>query len=438
MKLKTAILGGVLALFGASQASAQSTVTVGGTTYKVYDVTGATAFRSAMNLSLKAMLGGASAKVAFVGSSSYNAADFALYVGSLSSTPTIVRTSQSGSAEGVRDVATATAINYISITQEVLDAASASPSGARGNGWLADPSSATIPANAAATATYGPVQNQPIRTTVVPKYTFSDCAQSITPNPTPTLPGNNVGVISFAFLTNKGHGLSITNMTDQTFESLYSLGKVQGSAFTGNAADTKLVYAMGRNSLSGTRIITLAETKYGPFSPVVQFGTNSDATTAATSGSAPNISVTTLKSVGDGGFTSGSALRTYMNATSASVTIDDVASQDVALVAYMSIADADAVSTFINAGSNKDAVALNYNGVPYSYDNVRNGRYSFWSYERLFGPADEGADGAAFRAALTTAVDGQLSTSSTNNVGIKLGQMNVTRPGGDGAVVVVP
>lgn len=437
MKLKTAILGGLFALFGASFASAQSTVSVGGTTYKVYNVTGATAFRSAMNLGLKSLLGGASAKVAFVGTSSYNAADFTLFVGTLNSSPTIVRCSQSGSAEGVRDVATATAINYIDITEAVLNAASTSPSGARGNGWLADPSSATIPANAAANATSSGVQSQPIRASVVPKFTFSDAAQSITPNPTPTLPASNVGVISFAFLTNQGT-TGITNMTDQLFNSLYSLGSIQKSGFTGNSADNQKVLAMGRNALSGTRIIALSETKYGPFTPVVQYGTNSDSATAATSGSAPSASVTILKNVGDGGFTSGSGLRAYMNATSSSVTVDDVAAQNVALVAYMSIADADSVAPIISSGSSKTGIGLTYNGVAYTYDNVRNGAYSFWSYERLMGASDEGSDGAAFRTSLATAIDGQLSTSSTNNVGIKLSQMNVTRPGGDGEAVVVP
>jgi hypothetical protein len=435
MKLKSVMLGGLLALIGASTASAQTDITVGGTAYKVYNVTGATAFRSAMHLTLQSLLGGAGVtKIGYVGTvGSFNGADFVIYQGTLNSVNTIVRCSQSGSAEGVRDVSTNTAIDYIDVNADVLASLATTPFKLSNTTTI--PATANLNGNASAT----------LKTTAIPRFSFSDVAQSVTPNPTPALTGGSaVGVISFAFMTNQGT-TGITNMTDQIFAQLYTQGKVAKSAFTGSSADIQSVVAMGRNSLSGTRIAVLSETKYGAFTPVRQFGSNETGFTgtAILTGTSPNQAIDTLSEVADPrGFTSGSGLRAYANATSASVTLDGVAGQNIAIVCYAGIADVDSVANHANlsttASSSKKAQMLTYNGEIYSYDNVRNGKYTLWSEERLYGPQSPTTLETTFRTTLASNIVSNLPTAAPAIVGIKKSDMLVTRPGGDGEVVILP
>jgi hypothetical protein len=435
MKLKTAFLGGLLALFGASHASAQTDALVGGTTYKVYDVTGATAFRSGMNLALQTMLGGAgTTKVGYVGTvNSFNGADFTIFSGTFNGQPAIVRCSQSGSAEGIRDVAGDIAITYIAINEDVLASMVTVPSSTAGK--LSN--TTTIPA----TANLNSNPSAVLAASVVPKFAFSDVTQSITPNPTPALTGGTpVGVICFAFMANAS-STGITNMTDQTLEQLYTKGKVQKSVFTGVPTDTQSVLAIGRNSLSGTRILVLAETKFGPFKPCRQFGgvTGTNAITAGEP-SATVTSLTEIDSTLGQGFSSGSTLRSYMDATSTNVTVDGVAAQDVALVSYAGIPDVDNVALIAGgtANVNKTAKALTYNGVEYSYDNVRTGRYTLWSFERLYGPKTPTTAENLFRTSLASGINTTLPTTAPAVTGIRLTDLLVDRPGGDGEVVTVP
>jgi hypothetical protein len=136
------------------------------------------------------------------------------------------------------------------------------------------------------------------------------------------------------------------------------LGDVPKSLYTGVAADTASVYAVGRDDDSGTRITAFAETGAGAFAAVSQWS-------FTTAGSGAGVTISAPVEVFNGGFASGGSVGTILGGSGFNA------------VGYVGISDA---ATAITNG----AVPLNFNGVPFSVDNVKNGSYTFWSkYQML-------------------------------------------------------
>jgi hypothetical protein len=234
----------------------------------------------------------------------------------------------------------------------------------------------------------------------------------------------------------------MTNMTDQLHESQWSTGQLPLSMYTGNPADTKLVLNTGRNDGSGTRATILAETQYGPFRAVVQWG--GPGTAANVAGSEGSGSVTFLQLLNNGGYSSNSFVRQNLARTSTNVTVGTdaagaggaagpgaTAGQDIVIVSYLTLSDAAAITT-ITGGAGVGAKALTYNGVAYSEAKVKNGEYTLWGYQQFYGAVDITVDETAFFNAFTAEVPNALSPLVT---GIKIPDMNVTRNGGDGGPI---
>jgi hypothetical protein len=339
-------------------------------------ITGATAFRSASNASILAAMGGA-ANVRYSHSATagnLNNANYAIFRGTLQgvSGTTTIRTSWSGSTEGIRDVVTNTPVPVLD--PAVLPAA---------NGESALNNNSTQPA-----------------TTLSPKFTFSDAYQTSTPFTSPALnPADaRAGVVTFTMLANAGAPAALTNVTAQQFKALFARGFQPLSLFTGAATDTQLVLATGRNDGSGTRAIYLAETGYGVARPVNQFKVTGSTTTTISevtlwpAGDGTNRSLLWGNDVaGNGGYFSGSTLRAEFSKTSTNTTIKDEAGTvissglPVTLVSWVGTGDAARAT---------GAKVLGYNGVsivPSTGDlsaadkaKVTNGAYTAWSYEHLY------------------------------------------------------
>lgn len=184
---------------------------------------------------------------------------------------------------------------------------------------------------------------------------------------------------------------SVTNMSQEEARALFQTGGVSQSLFTGGstAADTNnFIYLTGRNEDSGTRIGALSESQFGvtgnpiqyqigdgssTYSPIQKFPANSALNTE------PQIS---WANAGHSGYASGGnvayALGYPAPATAVSFTGKNSANTGASYFAgYLGITDA---KTAVGNGG----AYLSYNGVPFSYTNVENGSYTFWTHEHCY------------------------------------------------------
>jgi hypothetical protein len=409
MKSVIHLFTAVLALVVVQQASADVTLRL----------TGSTAFRSGTHKAIVAMMGGEAnckfATAAITGNTtntqaSFEGADYTVIQGAATGIPgvTTVHCTWSGSATGIHDVALGTALNFIPASS--LPASNGYANAVVGNGATLATESTTA------------------------RFAFSDVFQASTPTPTPALVNTNLAIIPFSFVANEGT-TGITNMTQQLARALFSNGSQPKKLFTGNAtapdADN-LVLAVGRDNGSGTRITQLAETKYGVFTPVQQWKLTG--TTA--------ITVAQLWPIGDGvgsfaagngGYTSGSNIRTFMGLPSPLVELRDETGATVAtdlplsFIAWLGIADS------ITAVSN-GAVRLSYEGVTYDGTNtslIYEGLYTGWGYLHLYTPSGLSTDENQFKTNLATQLD---NASVLGSSGLRISQMHVGRAN-DGATV---
>ena len=399
MKLKSVMLAALLGLVGASTASAQT----------VINITGATAFRSAMNTSIIEILGGTGVcKYAYVGTTGITGSDQAIFEGNIGGNPYIIRTRQSGSTQGIADV-----VNQATITTYLDVAATASD---------------RVVGGAAISAS-----NK--TTSAIARFSFSDVDQAISNTPTPALPGEALGVVPFVFVANVGT-TGITNMSDQLHNAQWSLGELPRSMYSGNPAHTDLVYCTGRSNGSGTRATVLAETRYGVFANVVQ------RSAVVTSGAEGTGTLTSISTPGNAGASSNSVIRSFLARSSASTSVDGGNAGPISVISYLTLSDAVAITDVVGtptsatvaaAGSSGYAIDLSYNGFPYSEANVKNGSYTLWGYQQFYGSVDITVAEQAFFDAFTDEIPDALVPTST---GIKTPEMNVTRFGGDGGTVL--
>ncbi len=411
------------------------------------DVTGATAFRAAALASIRARFVASGAPFKFAhdqAAGGLTGATRAIFTGTFRDKNnvdipnTIVRTCFTGSVEGIKSLVDPGDTFATYYQPSLLNSTTATVSGAE----------------LASQGTTGALND-------LSEIAFSDVTKALTPfGSFPLQPASPAaGVIVFTMLTNEGS--AITNVTTQQFKALVSTGFQPLSLFTGNPADTTNVFATGRNDGSGTRSVYLTETGYGVANPINQYVANVSTSTALTTiqlvpqggvGSpvlpgqlATNASTIWGNDVaGNGGYNSGSALRTDMGKTGLAVTVLDESGNDVNgspvradLVTWLSVNDA-------VTARNNGAVFCGYNGVrldgiaasgttltPADKAKVTNGSYTAWSYEQMYrrnNLSDASLEGRVY--------DGIKSAIPTNlgAAGIALSDMNVFRSF-DGGIV---
>jgi hypothetical protein len=399
-------------------------------------ITGATAFRTAAINAIKAQydLGGSYTFAHNKAAGGVNGADRATFKGTFPGVAgtTTIRVSHNGSVEGIRAIAQPGPVNNPLF---ITDAALASPGG--------DPGEAT---NENANVSGSTVQQ-------VAKFAFSDVRQSSTPISSPALsPANaSVGVVVFTMIANDGAPADFTNVTFQQFKALYSGGRLPLSVFTGDPADTNFVYAFGRNDGSGTRTTYMAESQLGITTLVNQYkATVSDSTTISAIQLIPAGDGTNASTVwgqdfdGNGGYFSGSVLRTDLGKTTTSVDVLD---------AFGDPLDEDATIHFVSFLSNPDALAarqagakiLGWNGSTLDSlqtgttlsladrQKVTHGQYSAWSFQQFYYNGSLSADENTVYTAIKTGIPSSLIAAGYIP-GIPLADMQVSRPD-DGAPI---
>lgn len=446
MKIKN-ILAGALAIGFASSAMAQ-------TTY--IEITGATAFRQA---TMQAIYN-AYDSVGNLGNQFDVAHDFtgnnltqliasnrAIFSGTFPGITgtTVIRTSFNGSTEGLNAIAGNNNPSFFATTTSF-----------NGDG--------TIKGDADVGGTFV--------TDVRPKFSFSDVYQSTSPvdtdlndDPITLQPAGSsaVGVVTFAMITNEGAPSDFTNVTMQQCAALWSTGFMNLSLFTGDQNDSIPVFATGRNDGSGTRSAYLTEWQYGAANLVDQYIATADGIAGntvtkitrvpanglgsgnfTTSGTSNASTLWQNTAVGNGGYSSSSALRSLMGLTSALVTVYDGVNQapimsnaNILLLTWLSTADS-------KNAADANAKILAYNGVSITpiaqsgsylnsgfseadFNKIASGQYSPWSYQHLYHWGTLSSQESAFRTAMTQ-VGGWIEQGlqATAN-GLRLSDMAVER-----------
>ena len=158
---------------------------------------------------------------------------------------------------------------------------------------------------------------------------------------------------------------------------------------------------MQRNNDSGTRLDAEAETGYGFSQSETQYQPVGNP-------------VSSLTSVGNNGYASGGNVATALN-TPISASATDANGKPFVLLGYVGIND----NNSVNSGNNK----LAYTGVAYSQPAIREGQYTFWSYEHLLTRTTlSGVKLNAVQLYGTTLVN-----TDANLSGVTLSTMNVLR-----------
>ena len=371
-------------------------------TTPVITIAGSSAFRAVINQAVIQLLGGASkCKYAYTGTGGISGAETAIFEGTTGpNSPYIVRTLLLGSGKGIADVISQTSLaDYLDPTATASDRIV--------GGKVIDPAGKTSFAT--------------------PRFAFSDVEQSITRTPTPALTGQAVAVLPYVFVANPGAPVALTNMTDQLFYLQWALGDLTLSSYTGVPGQNGRIVNVGPSSTSGMRGLIQSETKYGPFTQVVQRSGTDPVTGAEGTGS-----VTALGNLGDEGYASTAALRAVLARGTTALNIDGEGAQNVTLIGYLPLSDAAAL-TDVTGGAGVGAVDLKYNGVAYSEGNLRNGAYTLWSYEQLYQAPSLSSEETSFGSAIVTKISEALNPQTN---GVRLSDMNVMRYGGDGGVVL--
>ena len=367
MKIKSLLIG-ASALGFATAAQAQTTT--------VINITGATAFRSAAHAAILAAFNqsgavGTTYNYAHNHASNAASAGRAIYKGTFPGITgtTVIRTSWTGSVEGVRALTKPTLVPETYLKDSV-----------------ANLSGFTNGVKASATDTETSTSHQ---------FAFADMAQAAAPAAyaSPKLNGGPVGVIAFLPVINKGADASITNITINQFRRLVSNGTIPEKMLTGNASSNGTIYNVQRNDGSGTRVIHLAEIGHGQanltkgyvLTGSASLNTPVLAPITANTTVYPNSAVSndyrTDSILGNGGYTSGGTIATWMRLPS---------SGNFNIVSWLGTSDA--VSAY-NSGSGARILAYNGEkldgvaaGAITSADKLKIalGKYSAWSFEQLF------------------------------------------------------
>lgn len=361
------------ALFASSASAASYTI----------NLTGSTAFRSSTHAAIIANLTSPTYAYTDKASNGLNKATYVIFKGSVGADTYTVRCTWSGSVEGVIDTGHQNTLAALPTSQATT----------------ASPGTALVNASEASFAT----------STMVPDGGMSDVFQSST-SETATLADKIVAVVPFKFIASNGS--TLTNMTPQIFRSVFSTGGAPLSLLSGNPADTTYVIGVGRDSGSGTRATTMAETGYGIFTAPSQY----IITVAGASWAAGNAVGQTATS----GYSSGSTLATDLAKPSSDGTV---------AIGYVGVADL-----------NVNNVELKYNGVTYSAAAVYNGTYTFWGYEHLFTPSRVSTATAGNDLAAKNFFANMASSLASNpgTAGLNPASMNVHRDGDGGTVLAGP
>jgi hypothetical protein len=352
MKLNT-LLASAAVLLTASTASADLTIRV----------TGSSAFRASTVNAIKNLMScGANQGYAYTGTSFTGATDH-IFVGTATGVTGVltVQCRWSGSVAGIKALNNNENVSFLSLNT------TGSPTGT-GTTYALSSSGTALGSTGAG------LDN--IDTSAPAQIVLADNTQSSTKYTSTALTAVKVGIIPFAFVASASMPAAVTNITPQLAQTLYSTGYTSAALFTNNNADaydqpsSTRIYAMGRDPLSGTRLVSFAESGVGAQSVVSQYYR------VANTGSSPSQAISeialTLASgtivEGDNGETSGGTLADQLRYLSTSVTDNTNAiTGPAAFIAYLGESDAaravNGTGSSVNGTSANGCRYLSYNGV---------------------------------------------------------------------------
>lgn len=237
---------------------------------------------------------------------------------------------------------------------------------------------------------------------------------------------HNVGISPLGFYASPG--FPATNITTQQAQLLYLTGVQPLALFTGDWANHRdiTVWAIGRNTDAGQRYGAYAEIGLGTaqvvsvYQPAVT-GAIPEAThgisgigaiggTASTHALWPAETISGIASItGNGGYNSGANVAAVLTVTLGPDAYkgkyyDEDLEEDQFLfptasagyyIGYITPGDANSRVLGVNANgvdvqptrpAGTRGVSLSYNGIPLTTENVKNGRYTGWLYNRLITP----------------------------------------------------
>jgi hypothetical protein len=265
-----------------------------------------------------------------------------------------------------------------------------------------------------------------------------------------------VGVTPLGFFASPGFPTDNANITTQLAQQLYTSGSLSLQLFTGKTTDlNKTVWAIGRNTDAGQRFGALTEIGLGTGRVVTQWQPTITGQSTATGnikygGTAvshvlwPAESPSGISSpLGSGGYSSGALLTEPLtstlgpNAYKGAYTDEDGAQflyPDATAGYYIGyVTPGDAASRITPFGG----VALKYNGVDLTDDNVKNGKYTAWLYNRLLKPNDGRLTG--LQLTFANALGAQIKNiDAPAGGGILLNQIKVKRTVDGGIVTILP
>jgi len=257
--------------------------------------------------------------------------------------------------------------------------------------------------------------------TAVPDFCLTDAYQSSTAfvgGSNVDLNDNIVAIAAFKWVASKGFPLnggsnqvSKYSVEPNFIGGLFSAGRAPLSFMTGNASDHNvIIFAVGRNPDSGTRITALADSGYGALKLVKQYQAVPELTTAGGSVTQhqlyPVETIAGLSTIaaGNSGQASGGTLANYMSVTlptSGLSGMNGSATYSAAYyLTYLGLGDAATATNGTNLG-----VELAYKGVNYSPTALREGTYTFWGYEHIMDRGDiDGTSAGDLRDAMISSI----------------------------------
>lgn len=368
MKASKKLLAAMLTLGLGSQAFA--------TTY-VY-ITGAQAFGNSVLAAIQHKLaaGATNYEYAYTGTGGLSKAQQTIWHGHITlpggSEEVIIKTTWNGSTAGIQLVANQGNVNFLNDGELPVPAGAGTNIALTGGPTL---SLESKPANAAPADTTASTVGVPDVPDVTYPYAYTD---------------DIVGAGGYVFVASKGSPVNFDNIAAHQARALYREGSQPLAFFTGSSADragtpasSARIYATGRDSSSGARILSLleagiAENGYGTVggpNAIQQYQYSASAGAR-----------TLYSNSGRDGNTSNGNLATVVLADN-----NTLSNFNGYYVSYLPSLD---------AGNAQAAGArpLKFNGVAYTADTLKNGAYPIWAYERLFRLTDVSAP-----YALTTA-----------------------------------
>jgi hypothetical protein len=249
-----------------------------------------------------------------------------------------------------------------------------------------------------------------------------------------------IGVIPFAFVTSKNS--PITDINPSVANTLFAQGYTTLNFFPGQSsgATNTLVWAPGRNPDSGTRITTLAVTKWGYNNPVLNIKPTaaSGVITAIGKPTTATLNGQTFSTQNNGESSGGTLVGYCTNTinTNATVYTGGPTGTNHFLVTYAGVSDicdkyADGARALSYCGvAGRAAGGADKTVKDAGYTNIITGKYPFWSYEWIGYNSDITAT-ATIASALKTELVTRISSYESDSVelapNIKLSDMAVNR-----------